>query len=288
MAINSVGTNNFVGFTQPTFNTQQTTQTGQTGFQAGSTFGTGQANFAALGSPDLASGGGLAQVITALKDIVSALGTLVKALQAQQAGGAEGAQAKPAEGGAGGTENAQAKPAATDNIAPGEQNAQTKPADGGAGGAAPAGGTGGTGGADAAQAGGDKMSALMQMLPNLLQVLQQLIEALSGNKDEEAKADGAKKNGKGGGAHTTHASDKAKQHAAANSAVGQQAAMEKIQQAVTQLLGAIVQMLVPLLKELTSSMGGEQNPQAQAAATQVNDALKNLGGGGMLGGVLQR
>ena len=270
---------------QPTttsFNGTAATANLQTGFSAQNTFGTGGANFAALGSPDQV--GGTQQTLTALIDsltkIVSVIGDLVKALQA--GGGAQDAKeiapgeksptggaeaAKPAEGG-GGAEAA--KPAET-------KPAETKPAEGGgAGGAAPAAG-----------AGGGAQDILGQLGP-ILQTLTELIKQLTGQGEEDAKADTKGKAHAKKGAHKTHASETAKKHANANSAVGQQAAAEKLQQAVTQLLTAVIQMLGPVLQQLAAQLG-KDNPQVQAATQGLNDVMGGTrSGGGLAGGVLAR
>jgi hypothetical protein len=261
----------------------------QTGFSAQNTFGAGQANFAALGSPD-AMGSGLQQltaVVQALGQIVQALGQLVAALKG---GGAENAQAKPDAGGAeqpqtgtAAKEDPNAKPAA---------DANAKPADGG-------GAAGGAGGADQANAAGGGATDLLSTLAPLLQSLTEIIKALQ--EEEDAKAQDAKAGGKkGAGGHAqrkegptggaqrkeggTRASAHGKEHAAANSRVGQQAQMEKLNQAVMQILTSLIQLLGPMLQQLAGQM--KDNPQAAAAGQAVNDILKNPGGGGAAGGVV--
>lgn len=256
----------------------------QTGFSAQNTFGAGQANFAALGSPDAAGSGlqQLTQVISALTQIVSALGQLVAALKG---GGAESAAAKPDAGGAAGGTQPQTGTAAKQDpnqaAGGGGEQAATKPADGGAGGAAPA------GGAQQANAGGGSATDFLSQLAPLLQTLTQLIQALEQQDAQKAEAGGKAGKKGGAGAKHTHASDSAKQHAAANSTVGQQAQMEKLNQAITQILTSLIQMLGPILQQLAGQMG-KDNPAAAAAGQNLQTALQSGGGGGISGGVLAR
>jgi hypothetical protein len=250
----------------------------QTGFSAQNTFGTGQANFAALGAPDQAASSlqALTQVVQLLTQVVSAIAQLVTALKG---GGAESAQAKPEAGGAGGAETPK-----TSTEAPKEaEKAETKPETGGAG---------GTGGAEQAKgapagSGNPALDFLSQLAP-ILSSLTELIKYLQ--QQEEAKADETKgKKGGKEGAHkkdgATNASAKGKEHANPNSKVGQQAMMEKMNQAIVQLLTSLIQVMVPLLQQMAGQLGKE-NPQVQAAGNALQDVMANTrSGGGLSGGV---
>jgi len=283
----------------PTINTfRPTTNVGtaatanlQTGFTAANTFGAGQANFAALGAPDQAGSAlqALTQVVTALKEIVSALTSLVSALK----GGApaENAQAKQPEGGAGGGEAAKTGTAAPKD----DKGAEAAKEGGGGGEAAKAGG-----GGEAAKAGGAGGGAeqLMGQLPALLQSLMQILQMLQ--EQEQAKAEGGKGKGKkggeaakaggggeaakAGGGDGTNASAQGKMHAAPNSKVGQQAMMEKMNQALVQVLGALLQMLGSLVQQVAGQLQ-PGNPEAQKALDQTGAAMALTGGGGARAGV---
>lgn len=271
----------------------------QTGFSGQNSFATAQADFKALGSPDAAGSGleKLTQIVGALVEVVKALGEVVAALK-----GGEAAQAKPAEGGAGQIAKGEEKPAGgeaakTEEKPAGGEAAKTdqKPA---------AGGTGGTENAQAAGGPSSGVADMLRQLAPLISSLMEVLKALTGQTDEEAKAAEAaggkggkeaakgkggekaakgEKAGKGGG---THASENAKEHAAPNSKVGQQAMMEKLNQAVVQILTALVEMLAPMIQQLAGQM--KDNPQAAGALQSMTDVLNKAGGGGVSGGVLNR
>jgi hypothetical protein len=288
MPINNLPPVNTAAFmnTTATASATATTNGAQTGFTAQNTFGAGQANFAALGAPDQLGSSlqQLQQVIGALTEVVKALGSILTALKGEAPQNAQttppktGEQAKT-EGG-GGTEAAKTEPG-KEAGGGGTEAAKT-----GTGGTEPA-KTGGTGGTQNAQT---MQKDVMSVLTSLLQVLAALIEQIQGQQEEAKAADGKGKGKKGeaakGGGHTPNASAKGKEHAAANSKVGQAAMMEKMNQAVTQILTALLQLLGPLLQQVAGQLGN--NPEAAKAAEGMKTALAGLGGGALSGGVVMR
>ena len=67
--------------------------------------------------------------------------------------------------------------------------------------------------------------------------------------------------------------------------------MEKMNQAVMQILTSLIQALVPLIQSVATELA-KTNPQAAAGAgaalSNLTSVLQNPGGGGPSGGVLAR